>query len=181
MIDGHRTAQTAIQTILRLTNLLMAGRRVAVLGREPELAACLRAMGAQTLLTDPAAALDGHRVLPEEEAVAVADMVIGAGERHLSLLRDGTILVLAGPPPGTGEAVGSVSAGGRSDGTGTRQADGIETRQADEAGTRQADGTGTPAAAAGIPPGLRGTRVRDGVTAYRLDPAREVFVLDMAC
>ncbi|MEU9831619.1 hypothetical protein AB0D67_08750 [Streptosporangium sp. NPDC048047] len=173
MIDGHRTAQTAIQTILRLTNLLMAGRRVAVLGREPELAACLRAMGAQTLLTDPAAALDGHRVLPEEEAVAVADMVIGAGERHLSLLRDGTILVLAGPPPGTGEAVGSVSAGGRADGTGTRQADG--------AGTRQADGTGTPAAVAGLPPGLRGTRVRDGVTAYRLDPAREVFVLDMAC
>ncbi|MFC7647267.1 hypothetical protein ACFQX6_47170 [Streptosporangium lutulentum] len=29
--------------------------------------------------------------------------------------------------------------------------------------------------------GLAGTRVRDGITAYRLDPHREVFVLDSVC
>jgi hypothetical protein len=110
MSDGHRQAQAAIQTILRLTNLLMAGKRVAVIGDEPELAARLRAMGAQTLLTDPAAALRGHRVLAEDEAVALADLVIGATEAHLPLLRDGAILVPAVPPArpsGTGEPSGT--------------------------------------------------------------------------
>jgi S-adenosylhomocysteine hydrolase len=78
MSDGHRRAQTVIQNILRLTNLLMAGKRVAVLGHEPELAARLRAMGAQTLVTDPAGALHGHRVLPVEKALPIADLVVGA-------------------------------------------------------------------------------------------------------
>ncbi|MGV9778937.1 hypothetical protein [Streptosporangium sp. NPDC003464] len=142
MNNGHRRAQAAVQTILRLTNLLMAGKRVAVIGHEPELAACLRAMGAQTLLTDPAAALLGHRVLAEEDAVAVADLVIGATEAHLPLLRDGAILVCAGPRTGV---------------------------------------DGRPSGAAGVLAGMPGTRVRDGITGYRLGPDREVFVLDMAC
>ncbi|WP_433246299.1 hypothetical protein ACQPYK_44985 [Streptosporangium sp. CA-135522] len=135
MSDGQHRAQAAIQTILRLTNLLMAGKRVAVLGHEPELASCLRAMGAQTLLTDPAAALRGHRVLSEAQAVALADLVIGASGEHLPLLRDGAILASAG--------------------------------------------SSSPTSA--MFDGSAGVRVRDGITAYRLDPDREVFVLDMAC
>ncbi|MEV6863604.1 hypothetical protein AB0M44_21680 [Streptosporangium subroseum] len=124
---------------MRLTNLLMAGKRVAVLGHEPELAARLRAMGAQTLVTDPAGALHGHRVLPAERALPIADLVVGARGEHLGLLRDGAILATAGP---------------------------------------FADLFAVPA---GTTAGPVGTRVRDGITAYRLDADREVFVLDRAC
>jgi S-adenosylhomocysteine hydrolase len=146
MSDGHRRAQTVIQNILRLTNLLMAGKRVAVLGHEPELAARLRAMGAQTLVTDPAGALHGHRVLPVEKALPIADLVVGARGEHLSLLRDGAILATVEPsadlfavPVGT-----------------------------------------TAEPSAGLSAAPVGTRVRDGITAYRLDADREVFVLDGA-
>ncbi|WP_031168299.1 hypothetical protein [Streptosporangium roseum] len=168
MSDGHRQAQAAIQTILRLTNLLMAGKRVAVIGDEPELAARLRAMGAQTLLADPAAALRGHRVLAEDEAVALADLVIGATEAHLPLLRDGAILIPAVPPArpsgadepsGTGEPPGA-------DGEPPAGPSGIGDR---------------PSGTGGIFAGLPGVRVRDGITGYRLGPGREVFVLDMSC
>ncbi|MFD8528402.1 hypothetical protein ACFV0L_13410 [Streptosporangium canum] len=162
MSDGHRRAQTAIQTILRLTNLLMAGKRVAVIGDEPELAARLRAMGAQTLLADPAAALRGHRVLAEDEAVALADLVVGATEAHLPFLRDGAILIPAAPPAGpsgTGEPYGT---------------DGEP--PAGPSGTG-----GGPSGTGGVFAGLPGVRVRDGITGYRLGPGREVFVLDMSC
>lgn len=162
MSDGHRRAQTAIQTILRLTNLLMAGKRVAVIGDEPELAARLRAMGAQTLLADPAAALRGHRVLAEDEAVALADLVVGATEAHLPFLRDGAILIPAAPPAGpsgTGEAYGTVGE-----------------PPAGPSGTG-----GGPSGTGGVFAGLPGVRVRDGITGYRLGPGREVFVLDMSC
>ncbi|MER5418873.1 hypothetical protein [Streptosporangium roseum] len=168
MSDGHRRAQTAIQTILRLTNLLMAGKRVVVIGDEPELAARLRAMGAQTLLTDPAAALQGHRVLAEEEAVALADLVIGATEAHLPLLRDGAILIPAAPPAGASEP-------------GERSRIG-EPGRADGDPPAGPSGTGGGASGAGgVLAGLPGVRVRDGITGYRLGPGREVFVLDMAC
>ncbi|MFI7053327.1 hypothetical protein ACIBLB_14830 [Streptosporangium canum] len=155
MSDGHRQAQAAIQTILRLTNLLMAGKRVAVIGDEPELAARLRAMGAQTLLVDPAAALRGHRVLAEDEAVALADLVVGATEAHLPLLRDGAILIPAVPPAGP---------------SGTAEPYGTD-------GEPPAGPSGTGGVFAGLP----GVRVRDGITGYRLGPGREVFVLDMSC
>ncbi|MEV4181525.1 hypothetical protein AB0J28_08770 [Streptosporangium canum] len=170
MSDGHRRAQAAIQTILRLTNLLMAGKRVAVIGDEPELAARLRAMGAQTLLVDPAAALRGHRVLAEDEAVALADLVVGATEAHLPLLRDGAILIPAEPPArpsGTGEPYGT---------------DG-EPPAGPPAGPSGTDGEppAGPSGAGGVFAGLPGVRVRDGITGYRLGPGREVFVLDMSC
>ncbi|MEU7990182.1 hypothetical protein AB0B56_35500 [Streptosporangium canum] len=162
MSDGHRRAQTAIQTILRLTNLLMAGKRVAVIGDEPELAARLRAMGAQTLLADPAAALRGHRVLAEDEAVALADLVVGATEAHLPFLRDGAILIPAAPPAGP---------------SGTGEPHGTD-------GEPPAGPSGTgggPSGTGGVFAGLPGVRVRDGITGYRLGPGREVFVLDMSC
>jgi hypothetical protein len=153
MSDGHRRAQTVIQNILRLTNLLMAGKRVAVLGHEPELAARLRAMGAQTLVTDPAGALHGHRVLPAERALPIADLVVGARGEHLSLLRDGAILATAEPSA-------DLFAG--------------------PAGTTAEPAADLPAVPAEPFAGAVGTRVRDGITAYRLDADREVFVLDGA-
>lgn len=183
MSDGHRRAQAAIQTILRLTNLLMAGKRVAVIGDEPELAARLRAMGAQTLLVDPAAALRGHRVLAEDEAVALADLVVGATEAHLPLLRDGAILIPAVPPArpsGAGEPYGTdgeppaVPPAGP---FGTGEPYGTD-------GEPPAGPSGTgggPSGTGGVFAGLPGVRVRDGITGYRLGPGREVFVLDMSC
>ncbi|WP_371782567.1 hypothetical protein [Streptosporangium subroseum] len=138
---------------MRLTNLLMAGRRVAVLGHEPELAARLRAMGAQTLVTDPAGALHGHRVLSAERALPIADLVVGAKREHLGLLRDGAILATAEPSAD----LFAVPAGT----TGEPSAD-------------------LPAVPAEPFAGPVGTRVRDGITAYRLDADREVFVLEGA-
>ncbi|MET8334099.1 hypothetical protein [Streptosporangium canum] len=183
MSDGHRRAQTAIQTILRLTNLLMAGKRVAVIGDEPELAARLRAMGAQTLLADPAAALRGHRVLAEDEAVALADLVVGATEAHLPLLRDGAILIPAAPPAGpsgTGEPPGTgggpPGTGGGPSGTG-----GEPSGAGGEPPAGPSGAGGRPSGAGGIFAGRPGMRVRDGITGYRLGPDREVFVLDMSC
>ncbi|SFK00960.1 hypothetical protein SAMN05216275_115112 [Streptosporangium canum] len=177
MSDGHRRAQAAIQAILRLTNLLMAGKRVAVIGDEPELAARLRAMGAQTLLADPAAALRGHRVLAEDEAVALADLVVGATEAHLPFLRDGAILIPAAPPArpsGTGEPH-------ETDG---EPPTGPPARPSGTDGEPPAGPSGTgggPSGTGGVFAGLPGVRVRDGITGYRLGPGREVFVLDMSC
>ncbi|MFD8562079.1 hypothetical protein ACFV1N_32750 [Streptosporangium canum] len=197
MSDGHRQAQAAIQTILRLTNLLMAGKRVAVIGDEPELAARLRAMGAQTLLVDPAAALPGHRVLAEDEAVALADLVVGATEAHLPLLRDGAILIPAVPPAGpsgTAEPYGTdgeppaVPPAGPS---GTAEPYGTDGEPpavppTGPFGTGEPYGTdgespAGPSGTGGVFAGLPGVRVRDGITGYRLGPGREVFVLDMSC
>ncbi|AWS47140.1 hypothetical protein DKM19_43425 [Streptosporangium sp. 'caverna'] len=136
---------------MRLTNLLMAGKRVAVLGHEPELAARLRAMGAQTLVTDPAGALHGHRVLPAERALPIADLVVGAKREHLGLLRDGAILATAEPSADLLAAPAGTPA------------------------APSADLLAVPAEPFAAPVG---TRVRDGITAYRLDAGREVFVLD---
>ncbi|MFE3449494.1 hypothetical protein ACFXJ8_11215 [Nonomuraea sp. NPDC059194] len=78
-------AQAVIQTILRRTNLLMAGKRVTIAGDVPGLAARLRAMGAH-----PGAAL------------AEADLVIG-DDVDRERLRPGAIL--ATTRPGHGERV----------------------------------------------------------------------------
>ncbi|MEU7897771.1 hypothetical protein AB0B45_33540 [Nonomuraea sp. NPDC049152] len=76
-------AQVVIQTILRRTNLLMAGKRVSIVGDVPGLASRLRAMGAH-----PGAAL------------AEADLVIG-DDVDREALRPGAIL--ATTRPGHGE------------------------------------------------------------------------------
>lgn len=75
------SAQAVIQAILRRTNLLMAGKRVAIVGDAPGLATRLRAMGA-------------HPGTPLREA----DLVIGAVV-DTSLLKPGAILALTPPLP----------------------------------------------------------------------------------
>ena len=92
-------------------------------------------------------------MLPAERALPIADLVVGARGEHLSLLRDGAILVTAEP-----------------------SADLF----AVPAGTTAEPAADLPAVPAEPFAGAVGTRVRDGITAYRLDADREVFVLDGA-
>ncbi len=106
------TGQSVLDGLVRTTNLLLAGSRVAVFGY----GACgrgiaLRAqgLGATTIVceVDPVRALearmDGHDVMPGLHAVARADVVITAtgaidvlGTAHFDALRDGAILANAG-------------------------------------------------------------------------------------
>ena len=106
------TGQSVLDGLVRTTNLLLAGSRVAVFGY----GACgrgiaLRAqgLGATTIVceVDPVRALearmDGHDVMPGLHAAARADVVITAtgaidvlGAAHFDVLRDGAILANAG-------------------------------------------------------------------------------------
>lgn len=106
------TGQSVLDGLVRTTNLLLAGSRVAVFGY----GACgrgiaLRAqgLGATTIVceVDPVRALearmDGHDVMPGLDAVSRADVVITAtgaidvlSEAHFDALRDGAILANAG-------------------------------------------------------------------------------------
>jgi adenosylhomocysteinase len=106
------TGQSVLDGLLRTTNMLLAGSRVAVFGY----GACgrgiaLRAhgLGATTIVceVDPVRALearmDGHDVVPGLEAAAKADVVITAtgaidvlGPEHFAVLRDGAVLANAG-------------------------------------------------------------------------------------
>ncbi|MBJ7471255.1 MAG: adenosylhomocysteinase [Solirubrobacteraceae bacterium] len=106
------TGQSVLDGLIRTTNLLLAGSRVAVFGY----GACgrgiaLRAhgLGATTIVceVDPVRALearmDGHDVMPGLDAAARADVVITAtgaidvlGANHFAALRDGAILANAG-------------------------------------------------------------------------------------
>ena len=106
------TGQSVLDGVLRTTNMLLAGSRVAIFGY----GACgrgiaLRAhgLGATTTVceVDPIRALearmDGHDVVPGLEAAAKADIVITAtgaidvlGPEHFAVLRDGAVLANAG-------------------------------------------------------------------------------------
>lgn len=106
------TGQSVLDGLLRTTNILLAGSRVAVFGY----GACgrgiaLRAhgLGATTTVceVDPIRALearmDGHDVVPGLEAAAKADVIITAtgaidvlGPEHFAVLRDGAVLANAG-------------------------------------------------------------------------------------
>ncbi|MEN0015506.1 MAG: adenosylhomocysteinase [Solirubrobacteraceae bacterium] len=106
------TGQSVLDGLLRTTNILLAGSRVAIFGY----GACgrgiaLRAhgLGATTTVceVDPIRALearmDGHDVVPGLEAAAKADVIITAtgaidvlGPEHFAVLRDGAVLANAG-------------------------------------------------------------------------------------
>lgn len=106
------TAQSAIQAILRLTNLRMPGKRVVVVGYGPVgrgLATYVRSLGGQVTVVEIdstrafEALADGHRVANLTAAVAGANIVITAtggpgviSELHLSALSPMTILANAG-------------------------------------------------------------------------------------
>ncbi len=110
--NRYGTGQSTVQAIMGLTNMLVAGMTVAVVGYGwvgRGLATYLRALGATPVVVeiDPVKALeafmDGHSVATAVEALPTADLVITAtgglraiGARHLDLLADGVILANAG-------------------------------------------------------------------------------------
>ncbi|MBI4012606.1 MAG: adenosylhomocysteinase, partial [Candidatus Rokubacteria bacterium] len=110
--NRYGTGQSTIDGLLRATNLLLAGRVVAVAGFGMcgrGLAARAHGMGARVIVTevDPLRALEavmeGYQVLPMAEAAAEADLFITVtgntsvirGE-HFARMRDGAILANSG-------------------------------------------------------------------------------------
>jgi adenosylhomocysteinase len=113
MFDNrYGTGQSAIDGIVRATNVMLAGKVVVVAGYGPcgtGIAQRARGLGAQVIVTevDPVRALDaimqGMRVLPMKAAAPLGELFITAtGSRdvisaeHLALIRDGAILCNAG-------------------------------------------------------------------------------------
>jgi adenosylhomocysteinase len=113
MFDNrYGTGQSAIDGILRATNILFAGKTVVVGGYGwcgKGIASRASGLGANVVVVeiDPIraieAAMDGFRVLNAEKASAVGDIFISAtgnlnvfGARHFRLMPDGAILANAG-------------------------------------------------------------------------------------
>jgi adenosylhomocysteinase len=110
--NEHGTGQSTLDGILRATNVLLAGRRIVVVG----FGACgrgvaLRAKGAGAKVivceVDPVraleAAMEGYEVMPALEAAAIGDVFITVtGNRHVlcaehfAAMADGAILCNAG-------------------------------------------------------------------------------------
>jgi len=110
--NRYGTGQSALDGILRATNMLLAGRVVAVFGYGwcgQGIALRAKGAGAQVLVceVDPVRALEakleGYEVLPSVEAAAKGDVLITAtGNRdvvrreHYEAMRDGAVLCNAG-------------------------------------------------------------------------------------
>lgn len=110
--NRYGTGQSTIQAILNLTNMLLPGKRVAIIGYGwvgRGLATYVRAMAGRPIIVEvnPVKALeaymDGHEVAKADEALPNADFVITATgglraitSRHFPLLKDGAILANAG-------------------------------------------------------------------------------------
>ena len=110
--NRYGTGQSTLDGLLRATNILLAGRRVVVIGYGHcgrGVAARANGAGAQVIVceVDPLAALeaamDGYEVMPALDAAAHGDLFITAtGNRdvlrgeHFERMRDGAILCNAG-------------------------------------------------------------------------------------
>lgn len=110
--NRYGTGQSTVQAILDITNLLMPGKRVAIVGYGwvgRGIATYVRALGGRIIVVevDPIKALEAHMdgatVAPARDALPVADVVITAtgglraiGAGHFDLLRDGVIVANAG-------------------------------------------------------------------------------------
>ena len=110
--NRYGTGQSAIDGILRATNVLLAGRTVVVCGYGMcgrGVASRAKGLGADVVVTevDPTraleAAMDGFRVLPGREAATQGDVFITVtgnkhvlGPDHFELMKDGAILANAG-------------------------------------------------------------------------------------
>ena len=110
--NRYGTGQSAIDGIIRSTNVLIAGRTVVVCGYGMcgrGVASRAKGMGADVVVTeiDPTraleAAMDGYRVLPGREAASQGDIFITVtgnkhvlGPDHFELMKDGAILANAG-------------------------------------------------------------------------------------
>ena len=113
MFDNrYGTGQSAIDGIIRATNLLLAGRNIVVAGYGwcgRGVASRAAGLGAKVIVTevDPVkaleAAMDGFRVMPMHQAVREADIIIAVtgnhtvvGAEHFADLKDGAVLANAG-------------------------------------------------------------------------------------
>lgn len=113
MFDNrYGTGQSTIQAVLALTNFLMAGKRVAVIGYGwvgRGIANYVRAMGGRAVVVevDPIRSLDafmeGHEVAPIADALPEADIVLTAtggmravGSAHFPRLKPNAVLANAG-------------------------------------------------------------------------------------
>ncbi|MFO0751449.1 MAG: adenosylhomocysteinase [Myxococcota bacterium] len=110
--NRYGTGQSAIDGILRATNLLLAGRVFTVAGYGwcgRGVAMRARGMGAQVIVTevDPLRALeavmDGYRVMPMVEAARLSDVIVTVtgdkqvvGEACFAVMKDGCIIANAG-------------------------------------------------------------------------------------
>lgn len=110
--NRYGTGQSAIDGILRATNVLFAGSTVVVCGYGMcgrGVAVRAEGLGANVVVTevDPLRALeavmDGYRVLPSEDAAQVGDIFVTVTgdrdvlvERHFTCMKDGAILANAG-------------------------------------------------------------------------------------
>ncbi|MFN2588452.1 MAG: adenosylhomocysteinase [Actinomycetota bacterium] len=110
--NRYGTGQSAIDGIIRATNVLFAGRTVVVCGYGMcgrGVAARAKGMGADVVVTevDPTraleAAMDGYRVLPGREAATQGDVFVTVtGNKHVlradhfEVMKDGAILANAG-------------------------------------------------------------------------------------
>ena len=110
--NRYGTGQSALDGIIRATNVLLAGKTFVVIGYGwvgKGLAKRASGMGCHVVVceTDPVAALeatmDGHMVMPLKEAMGKADIVVTVtGGKHIidvehfKFARDGVILANAG-------------------------------------------------------------------------------------
>jgi adenosylhomocysteinase len=110
--NRYGTGQSAIDGIIRATNVLLAGRTVVVCGYGMcgrGVASRAKGMGADVVVTeiDPTraleAAMDGYRVLPGSDAARQGDVFITVTgnkhvlrEEHFENMKDGAILANAG-------------------------------------------------------------------------------------
>jgi len=110
--NRYGTGQSAIDGVIRATNLLMAGKTVVVAGYGwcgRGVAMRARGMGANVVVTEVdeiralEALMDGFRVMKMEEAAKIGDIFITATgnrdiirEEHIRRMKDGAILANAG-------------------------------------------------------------------------------------
>jgi adenosylhomocysteinase len=110
--NRHGTGQSALDGILRATNLLFAGRTVVVVGYGDcgtGVAARAKGLGASVIVVevDPvralSAAMEGYRVLPGLEAARLGDVFVTVtGDlhvlraEHFAVMKDGAVLANAG-------------------------------------------------------------------------------------
>lgn len=100
--NRYGTGQSTIDGIVRATNVLLAGKTFVVGGYgycARGIAERARGMGANVIVTEVnpvralEAAMDGYRVMPMQEAVKVADLVVTAtGNKHVLSTKDFAVM-----------------------------------------------------------------------------------------
>ncbi|HAN07800.1 MAG TPA: adenosylhomocysteinase [Acidimicrobiaceae bacterium] len=110
--NRYGTGQSTVQAILNLTNMLMAGKNVAIFGYGwvgRGIATHVRALGGTAWIIEVdsvkalEAVMDGHQVAAAADALPTADFVLTAtggikavGAKHFEMMKEGAILANAG-------------------------------------------------------------------------------------